>query len=314
MRALYFEEFGGPEVLKYGDVADPALEAGCALVRSKAIGLNFADIYRRRGNYHLSGQPPYILGYEAAGIIESGPDAGKRVAFADSPFSNAELAAVPREKLIGLPDDISFELAAALLLQGLTAHYLVHDSYAFEPGERVLVHAAAGGVGLLLVQLLKERAAHVIALASTDEKCLEAKRAGADEAYRYDDGWQARARGCDVVYDSVGSTLDDSIDVVRTGGHVVFYGMAGGDPAPVDPRRLMDGSKTLTGGDLWNVLDSAAERIRRANELFALVRLGKLHVRIDKTFTLCDGAKAHRYLESRKSKGKILLVPYRASA
>lgn len=309
MRALYFEQFGGPDVLKYGDVADPALDPGSALVRTKAIGLNFADIYRRRGNYHLAGAPPYILGYEAAGVIENGPNAGKRVAFADSPFSNAELVAVAGEKLIPLPDDISFEIAAALLLQGLTAHYLVHDSHVVQPAERVLVHAAAGGVGLLLVQLLKERGASVIALASTDAKCVEAQRAGADEAYRYDDGWQARARGCDVVYDSVGATLDESLDAVRTGGHVVFFGMAGGDPAPVDPRRLMDGSKTLTGGDLWNVLDSLNERNRRANELFDLVRSGKLHVHIDKVFGLRDGAEAHRYLESRKSKGKVLLVP-----
>ncbi|MFN2529119.1 MAG: quinone oxidoreductase [Candidatus Baltobacteraceae bacterium] len=309
MRALYFDEFGGPEVLKYGEVADPVLKAGSALVRTKAVGLNFADIYRRRGNYHLPGRAPYILGYEAAGVIETGPHAGKRVAFADSPFANAEVVAVPEEKLIALPDDVGFEVAAALLLQGLTAHYLVHDSHAVQPGERVLVHAAAGGVGLLLVQLLKERGARVIALASTDEKCSQAESAGADEAYCYDDGWQARARGCDVAYDSNGTTLDDSIDVVRNGGHVVFYGMAGGDPAPVDPRRLMDGSKTLSGGDLWNVLASAAERIRRADELFTLVRSGKLHVRIDKTFALRDGAEAHRYLESRQSKGKILLIP-----
>jgi NADPH2:quinone reductase len=309
VRALYFEKFGGPEVLQYGDVADPVCEPGSALVRTRAIGLNFADIYRRRGNYHLAGNPPFILGYEAAGSIESGPDAGARVAFADSPHANAELVCVPPEKLIPLPDDIEFETAAALLLQGLTAQYLVHDSHVVKRGERVLVHAASGGVGLLLVQLLKHRGAHVIALASTEEKCAEARRAGADEAYRYSDDWQNRARGCDVVYDSVGRTLDDSIDCVRTGGHVVFYGMAGGDPAHVDPRRLMDGSKTLTGGDLWNVLDSPGERIRRANELFALIRSGALHVRIDRTFALAEGAGAHRYLESRRSKGKVLLIP-----
>ena len=309
MRALSFEHFGGPEVLTYGEVADPAPNAGSALVRTKAIGLNFADIYRRRGNYHLAGAPPYILGYEAAGVIENGPDAGKRVAFADSPFANAELVSVSQEKLIPLPDDISFENAAAVLLQGLTAHYLLHDSHAVKPGERVVVHAAAGGVGLLLVQLLKRCGAYVLGLASTEAKCAQAADAGADETCRYADAWENRARGYDVIYDSIGSTLDESIDAVRTGGHVVFYGMAGGDPAPVDPRRLMDGSKTLTGGDLWNVLDSSAERVRRANELFGFVRDRTLRVHIDRTFALRDGADAHRYLESRASTGKVLLIP-----
>lgn len=308
MRALYFENFGGPDVLKYGEITAPVCDPESIVVRTRAIGLNFADIYRRRGNYHLAGNPPYVLGYEAAGVIESGGDPGARVAFADSPHANAELVCVPAEKLIPLPDDISFEIAAALLLQGLTAQYLIEDSHAVKAGERVLVHAASGGVGLLLVQLLKHRGARVVALASTDEKCDEAKHAGADEAFRYDDHWKNRVRGCDVVYDSVGTTLDESIEIVRTGGHVVFYGMAGGDPAYVDPRRLMDGSKTLSGGDLWNVLDSAAERIRRANELFDLVRSGVLRVRIDRSFALRDGADAHRYLESRKSKGKVLLI------
>ncbi len=321
MKALYFEKFGGPEVLKYGSVDDAYVDPGSALVRTQAIGLNFADIYRRRGNYHLAGNPPYILGYEAAGVIAGGPGEGMRVAFADSPgegmrvafadspFSNAELVCVPLEKLIPLPDDIPANVAAAILLQGLTAHYLIHDSHPVRRGERVLVHAAAGGVGLLLVQLLKIAGAQVIALASTPQKCAAAQEAGADEAYRYDEAWQERARGCDVAYDSVGSTLDQSLDVVRTGGHVVFFGMAGGDPKPVDPRRLMDESKTLTGGDFWNVLDSAAERVRRAGELFTLIRAGQLRVRIDRTFALEDGASAHGYLESRQSKGKVLLLP-----
>lgn len=278
-------------------------------MRTRAIGLNFADVYRRRGNYHLAGNPPYVLGYEAAGVIEDGPDAGKRVAFADVPFANAELVAVPHDKLIPLPDSISFEIAAAVLLQGLTAQYLIHDSYAVKPGERAVVHAAAGGVGLLLVQLLKGAGAHVTALTSSEEKAAAAREAGADATVLYSKDWQTAVRGCDVVYDSVGSTLRDSLDAVRTGGAVVFYGMAGGDPAPVDPRPLMDGSKTLTGGDLWNVLASATERMRRARLLFEAVASGALRVRIDKTFPLSAGADAHRYLESRRSTGKILLVP-----
>lgn len=309
MQALHFRTFGGPDVLEFGALPDPVPAAGSVLVRTQAIGLNFADVYRRRGNYHLSGAPPYILGYEAAGVIENGPRAGTRVGFADAPFSNAELVAVPQEKVIALPDGIDVRTAAAVLLQGLTAHYLVNDSHCALRGERALVHAAAGGVGALLVQLLKSRGAHVVALASTDEKCAFAKSNGADEAYRYDERWQERARGCDVAYDSIGNTLEQSLDAVRTGGHVVFYGMAGGDPKPVDPRRLMDESKTITGGDLWNVLTSAAERVRRANEIFALISDGSLTVHIDRAFDLRDGADAHRYLESRQSKGKVLLIP-----
>ncbi|GAC1392430.1 MAG: quinone oxidoreductase [Vulcanimicrobiaceae bacterium] len=318
MQALYFERFGDPDVLQYGPLNAPALLPGHALVRTQAIGLNFADVYRRRGDYHLAGEPPYVLGYEAAGIIEAIAPAselphwaviGARVTFADSPFANAELVSVPLDKLIPLPEAIDVETAAALLLQGLTAHYLVHDSHDVRAGERVVVHAAAGGVGLLLVQLLKIRGAHVIAVSSSDEKCQAARAAGADQTVRYDESWETVARGADVMYDSVGSTLDQSIDALRNGGHAVFYGMAGGNPPAVDPRRLMDGSKTLTGGDLWNVLTSHHERSRRAFELFEYVTTGRLHIHIDRRFALSDGANAHRYLESRQSKGKVLLIP-----
>lgn len=316
MKALYFQRFGGPEVLEYGDLRQPDVPANGALVRLRAIGLNFADVYRRRGNYHLAGAPPYVAGYEGAGIVERvGPDSpgwlepGMRVAFADSPFANAEFAAVDSERLIRLPDDIDDETAAAVLLQGLTAQYLVRDSYAVRRGDRAVVHAAAGGVGLLLVQILKILGAHVVAMVSTDEKVAAAIDAGADEAGRYDRDWPSIATEADVVYDSVGSTLDASLDAVRNGGTVVFYGMSGGDPKPVDPRRLMDGSKTLTGGDLWNVLRSHEERVRRAAELFDWIRSGQLRVRIAKRFTLADGAQAHEFLESRSSIGKVLLIP-----
>jgi NADPH2:quinone reductase len=328
MKALCFEEFGGPEVLEYRDLPDPILAPGHALVRLSAIGLNFADIYRRRGNYHLAGAPPYILGYEGAGVVEvchaegATPDdlpvvkVGQRFAFADSPHANAELAMVPLEKLIPLPEDISFETAAALLLQGLTAHYLTRDSHRIAPNEKAVVHAAAGGVGLLLVQIIKLLGGKVIALTSSEAKRAAALEAGADAVVLYGDDWPDAVlnltkdrRGADVVYDSVGATLDASLRVTRKGGQVVFYGMAGGDPALVDPRRLMDESKTLTGGDLWNVLTSREERIGRAAELFEWVRSGKLNVRISKAFPLREGAKAHAYLESRQSIGKVLLIP-----
>ncbi len=321
MKALVFERFGGPEVLAYVDVPDPPEETGHVVVRTAAIGLNFADVYRRNGVYHLAGAPPYILGYEAAGTIESvGPGCenhqpGDRVAFADSPFANAERVSVAVGKLIPLPADISFETAAATLLQGLTAHYLVTDSYALRAGESVLVHAAAGGVGLLLVQVARSLGARVLALTSSEIKGAVAVRAGAECALRYDDDWVAAARafgksgGVDVAYDSVGSTLDSSLQAIRTGGHVVFFGMAGGDPKAVDPRVLMDGSKTLSGGGLWNVLTSPTERERRAKVVFAWLRDGSVRVEVGARFPLYEGQKAHHLIESRKSVGKILLIP-----
>jgi NADPH2:quinone reductase len=304
VNALSFERFGGPEVLRYGQVPDPQPAGDEVLVRTGAIGLNFADVYRRRGNYHLAGAPPYVAGYEAAGAIVG---TGERVAFADSPFANAELVAVPREKLIPLPDDISDETAAALLLQGLTAYFLTHDSHAVRAGERVLVHAAAGGVGLLLVQIAKLLGAYVVGLASSEPKRAAVLEAGADRALSHD-AWQSE-RDFDVVYDAVGSTLGGSLAAARTGGRVVFYGMAGGDPKPVDPRVLMDRSLTLTGGDLWNVLRTSADRVTRAEALFGWVREGRLRVRVAERFPLSRGAEAHRLLESRAAIGKILLVP-----
>jgi NADPH2:quinone reductase len=312
MKALFFECFGGPDVLRYGELPDPVPKPGHAIVRTEAIGLNFADVYRRRGNYHLAGTPPYVAGYEAAGRIVASEGllaAGTRVAFADAPHANAELVSVPVDNLIPLPGDISFETAAAVLLQGLTAHYLVRDSYAVRAGDVAVVHAAAGGVGLLLTQMLVHAGARVIAFASTQEKCAAARAYGASEAYAYADGWPARAKDADVVYDSVGSTLDVSIAAVRVRGTVVFYGFAGGDPKPVDPRALMDGSKRLVGGDLWNVLGSHQERVARANELFALVAAGALRVPIAARFALNEGVKAHEFLESRAAIGKVLLIP-----
>lgn len=326
MKALTFDAFGGPEVLHLSERETPAILPSTAIVRMRAIGVNFADVYRRRGDYHLEGAPPYVLGYEGAGIIEalgerdaaSGDPSlrvGDRVAFADVPHANAELVRAPLSRLVPLPEGISFDVGAALLLQGLTAHYLVHDSHLVRLGELAVVHAAAGGVGLLLTQMIKLRGGRVLALTSSAAKGEIARAVGADHVATYDEDWIAAARassegrGADVVYDSVGSTLADSISAARKGGHVVFYGMAGGNPAPVDPRRLMDESKTLTGGDLWNVLVSWDERVRRATELFDLVTGGGLQVSITKRFSLGEGAAAHAFLESRQSTGKVLLIP-----
>jgi NADPH2:quinone reductase len=322
MKALIFEQFGGPDVLIYKEIQDPIVEGDQLLVRMKAIGLNFADVYRRKGNYHLAGDPPYILGYEGAGIVEWVPphnahiQIGDRIAFADVPFANAELVAVPVDRAIPLPVDISFDQAAGLLLQGMTAHYLVNDSYHIQEGNDVLVHAAAGGVGQILIQLCKSKGARVIGLTSSEAKKQVALDAGADDVFLYETDWVNSViestigkQGVQVAYDSVGSTLMGSFAAVRTKGTVVFYGMAGGDPAPVDPRMLMDTSKTLTGGDLWNHVTSLDNRVHRANALFGELRNGSLKLNTMTTFALKDGAEAHRLLESRQSTGKILLIP-----
>lgn len=321
MKALVFNEFGDSTVLHYAEVPNPKIQPNEVLVRTKSIGLNFADIYRRKGNYHLAGEPPFILGYEGAGIIEAvGKDVsqvqvGDRVAFADVPFANAELVAVPSEKLIVLPEEISFDVASSILLQGLTAHYLTSDSYKVQPNDSVIVHAASGGVGQNLVQIAKLYGAKVIALTSTMEKAKKALEVGADIAFTYDEDWTqsvmqfTNGKGADVVYDSVGSTLEKSFQATRIGGSVVFFGMSGGDPSPVDPRMLMDTSKTLTGGDLWNVLTSFEERQKRSKQLFDWIISGKLQLQPPTVFPLEEGAKAHDLLESRKSTGKILLRP-----
>jgi NADPH2:quinone reductase len=317
MKALGFDHFGGPEVLALRDVPDPAPRSDHAIVRTQAIGLNFADVYRRRGNYHLAGDPPWIAGYEGAGVVESseeGPfQVGDRVGFADSPFANAELVSVPFDKLIPLPDDIAFDTAAALLLQGLTAQYLTRDSHPLRRGESALVHAAAGGVGLLLVQIARALGARVLGVTSSEAKARAVLDAGADAVALDSRDWVKAAHdlvpgGVDVAYDSVGISLMRSFEAVRTGGHVVFYGMAGGDPPLIDPRMLMDSSKSLTGGDLWNVLTTAEERRTRAAELFGWVRAGSLKVHIAARYPLAEGAAAHAFLESRKSSGKILLI------
>ena len=327
VRALVFDQFGGPEVLAWREIAAPPLAPASALVRVRAAGLNFADVYRRRGNYHLDGAAPWVPGYEGAGVIEAIQDGdrglvtnftiGDRVAFADVPRANAELVCAPLDRLVPLPVSVSFETAAAVLLQGLTAQYLVRDSHPLLTGELAVVHAGAGGVGLLLTQMAKLAGARVLSLVSSAEKARAAIAAGADRTASLEQDWPAIARelsndrrGAHVVYDSIGATLARSLDAARIGGRVVFYGMAGGDPAPVDPRRLMDESKSLTGGDLWNVLTSSSERVRRATDLFALVGSGQLRVTIAHSLAMSRGAEAHALLEGRGVIGKIILLPH----
>ncbi|GAA4847902.1 quinone oxidoreductase [Algivirga pacifica] len=319
MKALTFSKFGGPEVMEYIDVQDPILKKGEVLVAMEAIGLNYADIYRRKGNYHLKGTPPYIAGYEGAGVIVASESPqfkeGQRVAFADVPYANAELVTVSEDHVIPLSDDISFELAASVLLQGLTAHYLAKDSHAIQARESVLIHAASGGVGQFLTQIAKMKGATVIGLTRSEDKAALIKENKADKVVLLQEGWKeevmafTQGKGVDVVYDSVGITLMDSFEVCREGGHVVFYGMSGGDPAPVDPRMLMDSSKTLTGGDLWSYLTSAEQRQTRAKELFGWLLDGSIQIAEPVRFKLSEGEEAHKFLESGQSAGKVLLIP-----
>jgi NADPH:quinone reductase len=319
MKALTFSTFGNSDVLQYIDVPAPQLQANEILVQMKAIGLNFADIYRRKGNYHLKGEPPFIAGYEGAGVVidangNAGFAIGDRIGFADVPFANAELVAVPISHAIPLPAEIDEATAASILLQGLTAHYLATDSHKTQKGETVLIHACAGGVGQILTQISKLLGAQVIGLTSSNDKAAIALAQGADKVFLYNADWKAELLnaipvGVDVVYDSIGSTLQDSFAVTKISGQVVFYGMAGGDPALVDPRMLMDSSKTLTGGDLWSYLTSKEERIKRAYQLFNWIMNKQIHVAAPTVFSLADGKAAHDFLESRKSTGKIILVP-----
>jgi len=319
MHALTFDRFGPADVLRWTERPDPVPGPDQVLVRMHSVGLNFADVYRRNGNYHLSGSAPWVLGYEGAGVVETPVagdtqfPAGTRVGFADMPHANAELVAVDRDRLIPLPNDIDADTAAAVLLQGLTAQYLVTDSFAVRSGDVAVVHAAAGGVGLLLVQMLKALGAVVLGIASSETKRDAVIGAGADVAVGYDDWVEATrsltgGHGASVVYDSVGRTLPDSMAVTRIGGTVVFYGMAAGDPDPVDPRLLMDRSLTLTGGDLWNVLTGPAERRRRAAALFQQIRQGSVKPQIAARIPLREGARAHEFLESRAAVGKVLLT------
>jgi NADPH2:quinone reductase len=319
MKALTFSTFGSSDVLQYIDIPDPIVKSDEILVEMHAIGLNFADVYRRKGNYHLKGNSPFIAGYEGAGVVvnannQSGFKIGDRIAFADVPFSNAELVAVPVDNAIPLPDSITFETAATILLQGLTAHYLGTDSHKTQKGETVLIHAFSGGVGQFLTQISKLLGATVIGLTSSAEKAEISLKNGADQVFLYSDDWKTqvlsfRPNGVDAVYDSIGSTLSDSFEVTKECGQVVFFGMAGGDPDFINPRMLMDTSKTLTGGDLWSYLTSKEERIKRAHQLFEWISSKAITIAPPTIFKLSEGKNAHDFLESRKSTGKIILIP-----
>src|SRR5438067_1628027 len=312
MKAIRVSQTGGTEVLQYVDVATPKPAPGQALVRLEAIGVNFIDVYHRTGLYKM--QLPFIPGSEGAGVVETVGEgttrvrAGDRVAYAMVPGAYAEYAAIPEEKLVVLPAGIDAKTAAAAMLQGMTAHYLAVSTFPLREGQTALVHAAAGGVGALLVQVAKQRGVRVFGTASTEHLGI-AREAGADavidEVMRATDG-----RGVDVVYDSVGrSTFDKSLAVLSRRGMLVLFGQSSGPVPPFDPARLAKNSLYFTRPSLAAYTATYDELNWRAGELLAWIAAGKLRVRVDREVPLRDAAAAHRALEARETTGKVLLIP-----
>ncbi len=322
MKAIRIHRNGPPEVMKLETVPIPEPGEGEVQVRIGAAGLNFIDVYHRLGSYPLP--LPFTPGMEAAGVVEAvGPGVshlrpGDRVAYAMERGAYAEYALVPAWKIVTIPDSLSIKQAAAVMLQGSTAHYLSHSSYPLGQGDTALVHAAAGGTGQLLVQMAKLRGARVIGTCSTEEKAALAKAAGADEMILYtkEDFEAATKRltdgqGVDVVYDSVGRvTFDKSLNCLRPRGYMVLYGAASGVVEPFDPQILnQKGSLFLTRPSLGHHMANREEILARSGDIFNWMEAGKLQVRIDQKFPLAEAAEAHRYIEARQTKGKVLLIP-----
>lgn len=321
MQAIQVTQPGGPEALQLAEVATPQPGPREARVRIEVAGVNFIDVYHRTGLYPAA--PPFTPGMEGAGIVEAVGDEvtevkpGDRVAYAMQMGSYAEFAVVPAWKLAPLPDDVSFELGAAVMLQGMTAHYLTHSTYPVGPGDRVLVHAAAGGAGRLVVQMAKKRGAIVYGTVSTEEKAEIARNAGADHAILYtqvDFAEEVKrltgGEGVHVVYDSVGAaTFEKSLSVLRPRGMMVLFGQSSGPVPPVDLQVLnAGGSLFVTRPTLAHYAGTREEIEERAGDLFRWIADGSLDVRIDSTFPLARAADAHARLESRRSSGKILLT------
>jgi len=322
MKAIVVRETGGPEVLRFQEVDRPEPGEGRVRVRVEAAGLNFIDIYHRTGLYAL--ETPFVPGREGAGVVEAvgegvtGVRVGQRVAFVSPPGSYAEAVVLPADRLVPVPESVGLETAAAVMLQGMTAHYLATSTYSLDSGDTALVLAAAGGVGHLLVQIARMRGARVLGTTSTPEKAELARSAGADRVIRYDRvelDEEARrlteGRGVDVVYDSVGrDTFRKSLRALRPRGYLVLYGQASGPVEPVDPQVLnRSGSLFLTRPTLADHVADREELLGRASDLFGWIRSGDLEVRVDRRFPLDEAADAHRYMESRRTKGKVLLVP-----
>jgi NADPH:quinone reductase len=322
MKAIRVYQHGDPEVLTLEDVPVPQPTDGKALVKLRAIGVNFIDIYHRTGVYKLP--LPFTPGMEGAGTIESVANdvsefrPGDRVAFAMVPGSYAQYALVPAWQLLKLPNGVDFPQAAAAMLQGMTAHYLTHSTFPLKQGDKVLLHAAAGGAGLLITQIAKKRGAWIVGTVSNDQKAKLAKEAGADEVINYrQSDFEAEVKrltgdkGVNVVYDSVGkTTFEKSLNCLAPRGTFVLFGQASGVVAPIDPGLLASkGSLFLTRPLLGHYVATREELLQRAGDVLEWVEKGELRLRIEKTFPLGNCAEGHRQLESRLTTGKILLLP-----
>lgn len=324
MNAIRIDRNGGPEVLQLVDVPAPSPGPGDVLVRQAASGVNFIDTYLRTGLYKRD--LPFIVGAEGAGVVEAVGDGvtdfkpGDRVAYAQSPNLGgyAQFNAVPARLLVAVPDGVDDRAAAAVMLQGMTAHYLANDTFPLQAGHVALVHAAAGGVGALLVQIAKAKGATVIATAGTPDKARLAREAGADHVIEYattDFAEAARAivgeHAIDVAYDAVGKdTWERSLSLLRPRGMLVIYGASSGAVPPIDPQKLAAaGSVFFTRPTLVNYISKREELVARTRDLFGAMQNGTLHVRIGATYPLADAAQAHRDLEARKTVGKLLLLP-----
>jgi NADPH2:quinone reductase len=317
MQAIYIEQNGGPEALKYGDMPKPEVIPGHALVKVAASGVNFIDTYQRSGLYKLP--LPAILGSEGAGTVEAGTQfkKGDRVAWAMSRGSYAEYALVPESFLVGLPDAVSFQDGAAAMLQGMTAHYLSHSTYPLKKGDTALIHAAAGGTGLLLVQMAKLLGARVIGTVSTEAKAELARAAGADEIILYtsqdfvaETKRLTEGKGVDVVYDSVGqTTLMSSLDCVRPRGMAVSFGQSSGAVPAFEPLLLTQkGSLFFTRPSLQHYISDRKELDWRAADVFRWIAEKKLKLRVEHVYQLAYAAQAHRDLEGRQTTGKLVLL------
>lgn len=322
VKAIRIHEVGGPEAMKLEDVPRPDPGPGEARVRLEAIGVNYIDTYHRTGLYKVP--LPFTPGMEAAGVVDAvGPDAkdvggGDRVAYAGALGAYAEQAVVPAEKLVPVPEGVETKDAAAAMLQGLTAQYLARSTFPLKPGHTVLIHAAAGGVGLLLVQVAKHLGARVLGTVSTEDKARAATEAGADHIILYRETDFADevkkltdGRGVDVVYDSVGkTTYEKSIACLALRGMLVLFGNSSGPVPPIDPLTLSTaGSIFMTRPTLFHHVATRDELLSRSKELFSWLKSGTVRLTIDRSLPLAEAGQAHRLLEGRKTTGKLLLIP-----
>ena len=322
MKAIRIHETGGPEVLRLDDIPIPEPGEGQVRVKLEASGINFIDIYMRSGQYKR--ELPLTLGSEGAGVVDAvGPGVterrvGERVASASMEGAYAEYAIAPADNVVHVPDGVDTRVAAAVMLQGMTAHYLSHSTYPLKAGETALIHAAAGGVGALLVQIATRLGVRVIATVGSEEKAQIARESGADDVILYTESdFEAETKrltggkGVDVVYDSVGrATFDKSLNCLRPRGHLVLFGQSSGAVPPLDPQVLnAKGSLFLTRPTLVHYIATRQELLWRAQALFDWIRAGELTVRIDRTYPLAEAGAAQTALASRKTKGKVLLLP-----